>query len=161
MEQQIKNDFGRIWPAHVGNLTRFLASCRRSFDGDFDMFLILAVIGDCTYSQQHADPNDDYAAFTAGQLHATPPVNINIRSIADYTGIPRETVRRKINLLVEKGWVVRGGNDYLTATRKSAEDLQPLTEASIQYIAQMVRLFRQVMPADAWSAGKPPPKRRA
>ena len=68
---------------------------------------------------------------------------------------------RKINLLVEKGWVVRGGNDYLTATRKSAEDLQPLTEASIQYIAQMVRLFREVMPADAGSAGKPPPKRRA
>ncbi len=155
MDREIKDNFGRIWPAHVGNLTRFLASCRRTFDGDFDMFLILAVIGDCTYSQQHADPREDYAAFSAGQLSATPPVNINIRSIADYTGIPRETVRRKINLLVEKGWVKRARNDYLTATRKSSIDLQPLTEASIQYIAGMALVLREALPPGSAVGGKP------
>jgi hypothetical protein len=160
MEEQIKENFGKIWPAHVGNLTRFLVSCRRVFDGDFDMFLILAVIGDCTYSQQHADPSQNYEAFKAGQLKATPPVNINIRSIAEYTGIPRETVRRKINQLVEKGWVKRGANDYLTATRKSSTELQPLTEASIRYIAGMIQLFRDALPPEIKAGSTPRLKRR-
>lgn len=154
MEQAVKEHFGKIWPAHVSTLTRFLMGCRRAFDGDFDMFLILAVIGECTYSQQHADPGQNYEAFRAGQLKATPPVNINIRSISEYTGIPRETVRRKINHLVEKGWVMRGPNDYLLATRKSSTDLQPLTEASIRYIAGMMQVFRDVLP-EVKAGGRP------
>lgn len=146
MEQQIKDMFGRIWPAHVHNLTRFLVSCRTAFAGDLDMFLVLAVIGECTYSRQNADPSQNYETFSAGQLEPTLPVSINVRSIAEYTGIPRETVRRKINQLVEKGWVVRGPGDYLTATRNSATDLQPLTQASIQYLAGMMRLLNDLRP---------------
>lgn len=160
MDDHIKENFGRIWPEHVGNLTRFLARCRRSFDGDFDLFLVFAVIGDCTYSRQHADPRHDYAAFAAGQIEAPRPVDINIRSIAEYTGIPRETVRRKINLLVEKGWVTRGADDYLTATRASSIDLQPLTESSIQYIAGMMQLFRDVLGAGAMPQGNLKAKRK-
>lgn len=45
----------------------------------------------------------------AGDLEALPTLWTNIRSIADSTGIPRETVRRKVNDLIEAGLVKRSG----------------------------------------------------
>ena len=37
----------------------------------------------------------------------------NVLSISDATGIPRETVRRKVNQLIEKGWLYRDSNKCL------------------------------------------------
>lgn len=132
MDDDVKAAFGRIWPVHVHRLTRFLVGCREAFDGDLDMFLVLAVVGECTYSARHADPDLDYDDFREGRMSSTPPVKINIRSIAAFSGIPRETVRRKINMLIDRGWVTRDENEYITATRKASIDLRPLTEVSIQ-----------------------------
>jgi hypothetical protein len=141
MDDEVKAAFGKVWPVHVQSLTRFLIECRRAFDGDLDMFLVLAVIGDRTYSQQHADPDMTYDAFRSGHASQTEAIDINLRSIAEFSGIPRETVRRKLNDLLEKGWVRRNANGSLTATRTASDDLQPLTLASITYIADMLRLF--------------------
>ena len=40
----------------------------------------------------------------------------NAYSISEATGIPRETVRRKINKLVEKGWLEKGSKGEITIT---------------------------------------------
>jgi DeoR/GlpR family transcriptional regulator of sugar metabolism len=45
-------------------------------------------------------------------------------------GIPRETARRKLNMLVEKGWVTRDERGVITAANKAKTDLAPLTQAS-------------------------------
>jgi hypothetical protein len=37
----------------------------------------------------------------------------NALSISEATGIPRETVRRKVNLLIEKGWLIRDDKQCL------------------------------------------------
>lgn len=37
----------------------------------------------------------------------------NVLSISDATGIPRETVRRKVNQLIDKGWLYRDDNKCL------------------------------------------------
>jgi len=47
LEADIKQRFGLVWPAHVTNLTQLLVAARNAFDGDLDMFLVLAVIGEC------------------------------------------------------------------------------------------------------------------
>lgn len=144
MEDEVKAAFGKVWPVHVHSLTRFLIECRRTFDGDLDLFLVLAVIGERTYSQQHADPTMTYADFRDGRASATRPQNINLRSIAEFSGIPRETVRRKIAELMNRGWIVRGEDGNLAATRRASTDLQPLTQESISYIAQMLTLLKDV-----------------
>jgi len=143
MDDRIKAAFGRIWPAHVSNLAEFLIACRRAFKGDIDMFLVLTVIGDRTFSQRHADPDLDYEAFKAGAAQSTTSLDINLRSIADFSGIPRETVRRKINQLVELGWVAKQPDGSLRATSKAKTELEPLTLASIQYISEMMQLFSE------------------
>jgi hypothetical protein len=43
--------------------------------------------------------------YTERMKHLTPT---NAFSVSEATGIPRETVRRKIDKLQEKGWVVKG-----------------------------------------------------
>lgn len=143
MEDDIKSVFGRVWPVHVHSLTRFLIKCRKSFDGDLDLFLVLAVIGERSYSQQHADPNMTYEEFQKGHAATTRTRDINLRSIAAFSGIPRETVRRKIAELTERGWITRDKEGSLVATRKASTDLQPLTLESISYIAQMFVLLKQ------------------
>ena len=145
MEDEVKAVFGKVWPVHVHSLTRFLIECRKTFDGDLDMFLVLAVIGERTYSQQHADPDMSYEAFRSGKAGSTQLIDINLRSIAEFSGIPRETVRRKINELMEKGWIARNSEGSLTATRKSATDLAPLTKTSINYIADMLDLLKSTL----------------
>lgn len=149
MDDRIKVAFGRIWPAHVSNLAKFLIACRRAFKGDIDMFLVLTVIGDRTFSQRHADPDLDYDAFKAGDAQSTASLDINLRSIADFSGIPRETVRRKINQLVELGWVAKQPGGSLRATSKAKTELEPLTLASIQYISDMMQLFSDTFEAPA------------
>lgn len=139
-EDEIRAKFGRIWPAHVSSLTQFLIECRRSFDGDLDLMLVMSVIGDRTFSRRKVDPDMNYDTFRASP--ATLPEDINMRSIADFSGIPRETVRRKVALLEEKGWIARRSDGTIVATQKAKTDLEPLTMASIRYVGRMMLLFR-------------------
>ncbi len=136
-ESDIGRDFGRIWPAHVENFTSFLIQCRRHFDGDLDRFLVLAVIGDRTFPSKNAPENftvDDFGRLTTGDVN---PVPINLQSIADYSGIPRETVRRKLRDLMALGWITRDERGNFLTTEKAAADLAPLTEISVSYLAKM------------------------
>lgn len=89
----------------------------------------------------------DYEGFRSGNVSSTPRLDINLRSIAAFSGIPRETVRRKVAELVKRGWVVRAGNGSLAATAKAKADLEPLTDASIQYLGAMLDLLASSIPA--------------
>jgi DeoR/GlpR family transcriptional regulator of sugar metabolism len=57
--------------------------------------------------------------------------------MAHYSGFPRETVRRKINILVQKGWVTRDEGGAITATQRAKEELAPLTLTSLVYLTRM------------------------
>jgi len=142
-EDDVRAKFGIIWPAHVSSLTEFLLACRDSFDGDLDMFLVMCVIGDRTFSARHVDPKMSYDVFR-GRPPAIVSEDINIRSIADFSGIPRETVRRKISLLQKKGWIERSSNGSIVATTSAKQDLEPLTLSSIKYIARMKAILGHI-----------------
>jgi len=78
-------------------LTEHLVDCLRAFGGDFDQVIILAVLGQthlAAFRSANAEP--DKAAMA---------VWINATRIADVTGLPRQTVRRKLLTLAERGWV--------------------------------------------------------
>ena len=66
-----------------------------------------------------------------------PKEPINLQSIADFSGIPRETVRRKLQDLMALGWVERDERGNFAVTPKAAADLAPLTEIAIKYLARM------------------------
>ena len=141
IDDELLRDFGRIWPVHVSALTEFLTACRQSFDGDIDLFLVLCIIGDRTFSQRHAPAGLSYDAWNSLKVGEVKSEDINIQSIAESSGIPRETVRRKVNALLEKGWITRDAAGAIMATEKAKRDLEPLTVSSLAYLSRMKALF--------------------
>lgn len=133
-EESLRRNFGKLHALHVEALARHLIECRRVCDGDLDLFLVLTIIGERTFSAHNAPESMTHEQFLSGSVVETPASAINLQSIADYSGIPRETVRRKIEILVKKGWVVRDEHRFVTATDKANESLRGLTESTVRYL---------------------------
>ena len=89
--------FGQIWPVHVEGFTRLLILLRQQFDGDLDMLLVMAVIGEATLPKHLLPANFCYGELLQGKGQQVNKTDINTQSIAAYSGIPRETVRRKLH----------------------------------------------------------------
>ena len=131
----VRSHFSNIWPAHLTGFTTLLIELRRHFDGDLDMMLVLAVVGARTRPEHWQPEPVTYRDITQRPGNAQQQLPINIQSISDYTGIPRETVRRKIAQLIEKGWIDRATDGRLTIARAASEDLEQSTMDSMEYLA--------------------------
>jgi hypothetical protein len=132
-EDDLRRHFGCIWPIHVEQFCDLLVSLRRCFGGDLELMLVLAVIGSRTMGQRrtHRLSYDEFLTLDRSQSEPGP---INLQSIADFSGIPRETVRRKVQALQRAGWVLKRDDGYLIATAQAATDLAPATEATFRYL---------------------------
>lgn len=129
--------FGRLHAAHAGYLTRYLSECRRACDGDLDLFLVMAIIGERTFSARHAPEAMSIEAFVGGAVGDVEALPINLQSISEFTGIPRETVRRKLEILIQKGWIERDDRKYMTATDSANLALLNLTKITQKYLRDL------------------------
>ncbi len=137
----IKENFGAIWPVHLAAFTRLLTQLRARFDGDLDLLLVMAVIGDRTRPDTWTPELLTYRQLTRGPDEEHLQQSINMQSVADYSGIPRETVRRKIGILQRKGWITRDKDGRLAISRRAASDLEDATSVSIEYLAALLTIF--------------------
>ena len=129
----LTRNFGQIWPVHVEHFTELLIALRQQFGGDLDRMLVLAIIG--TRTLPHRRVHDlSYAEFMDGGVVDPHPNPINVQSISDYSGIPRETVRRKVLELEQLGWVEKHESGYLVVSKRAAGDLSPVTAATFKYL---------------------------
>jgi DNA-binding MarR family transcriptional regulator len=142
-EQTLTTHFGRIWPAHNDAFCELLVRLRRQFGGDLDRMLVLAIIGSRTLARGRID-GMSYERFMDTR-RADEPAPINLQSIADYSGIPRETVRRKLHDLERAGWIIRQDKGYLVATAKAAADLEPATRATMRYLLAVVGAWKEAI----------------
>lgn len=130
--------FGELYPVHVKAFSSLLIALRRDFSGDLDMLLVLAVIGDRRLSRRVSPDALTYDRIGQTAVREDSNAAINALSIAEYTGIPRETVRRKVNELIEKGWVLRDDKGDLIPTEKAARDLSRSTDATLDYLGKIL-----------------------
>lgn len=131
----VRQAFSSLWPVHLASFNTLLIQLRKAFDGDLDLMLVLAVIGDRTRPDTWQPEPISYRQITRREGEEHVQVPINIQSVADYSGIPRETVRRKVQVLQEKGWVQRNAEGRLTISSSAAADLEQSTDQSVQYLA--------------------------
>ncbi|WP_206211855.1 helix-turn-helix domain-containing protein [Wenzhouxiangella sp. XN24] len=129
---ELTGSFGQIWPVHVEHFTELLIALRREFGGDLDRMLVMGVIGLRTLPRRRVEGRS-YTEFQAGQF-AAQAMPINVQSIADTTGIPRETVRRKVAELEAAGLVERENGGHLVVTPRAREVLAPATQATMRYL---------------------------
>jgi len=76
-----------------GQFSAVLTEMRGRFGGDLDQYLIYVVF----MLAEHGRPSNDGAAARG----------MNVFSVAEITGIPRETVRRKLAVMAARGEVRR------------------------------------------------------
>jgi DNA-binding MarR family transcriptional regulator len=133
--------------AWVQFVAEYLADCSKVFEGDLQSMLILAIVGQ-SYLARIIDSGYRGAALQA------PPVlfgaAINASSIAEVTGIPRQTVRRKIDDLERKGWIEKNSSGgWQIAVRDQGtpvkQDLSALEARSIARLGRLVIFFHNIM----------------
>ena len=125
----LRGNYASVAKDLIGPMVDLLSIARPVFGGDLDKLLIVLVVALRTAE----DPK--LAGVTLedaleGRLEHYPSLKTNVRSIADSTGVPRETVRRKVADLVASGWVRREG-DELSYTPEASRALAPVREAII------------------------------
>ena len=139
-DDHLTTHFGRIWPAHVEALTGLLIQLRQQFDGDLDLMLILGIIGTRAQPARQASAMT-YDQFMAGERPTPAGRPINIQSVAECSGMARETVRRKVSKLEQMRLITREANGNLLVTPEATRALTPATEASLRYMAEMRQHF--------------------
>lgn len=127
-------------------LLHLLSLSREACGGDVDKFLIMLVIAIRT-TEHESFANYSQAQLLSGEIPVFPTLGTNVRSVAESTGTPRETVRRKVGELVEAGWISRQGNE-LRFTALAYQDLagvrvaiEDLAVSNFQVVAELVRRF--------------------
>ena len=142
-QQWIRDNFGKIWPAHLSAFTDLLVALRKHFDGDLDLLLVLAVIGERT-RPQHWLANLDSTQRLTTDKSAAKQLPINGLSISNFSGVPRETVRRKLALLEKKGWISANEEGHWIVSPKAAEELNQATSDTVSYLSTILRTIRWI-----------------
>jgi hypothetical protein len=85
----------------VQMFTEHLTDCWQVFDGDLAEMIVLAILGQAQLGALRRDkePFDLDANFRAQGMTAS--------RLSDVSKIPRQTVRRKLLRMEEKGWIVQ------------------------------------------------------
>lgn len=86
----------------------YLLDLYRLSDGDIELYLVLNMIDHYTGNQQR---HDSEGAYFLKSLPLSVK-RLNTTTLSKISGIPRETVRRKINKLIELGFVQLTGKKY-------------------------------------------------
>jgi DNA-binding transcriptional regulator YhcF (GntR family) len=132
---------GRRSPAlalHMNEpLVNFMVVARKLCGDDLDAVLVMLVI------VQRANRHPAFARLEPEEMHRTPPdelpsLRTNVRSIADSTGIPRETVRRKVQALSQRG-LVEVKDRMVRFTPEGYCAVEPAREALVKLMARVYR----------------------
>ena len=128
----------------IGPLVDLLVVARPVVGGDLDKLLIVMVVAQRTAEHPALNPSGLDAAL-AGRLATFPSLHTNVRSIAESTGLPRETVRRKVAQLVAAGWIARDGAD-LSYKPQASRALTPVREALFELAGRLHAVVETVSP---------------
>lgn len=123
------------------------------FDNDIMLPLLLGEIAlhNVGVLENGTDPRVARDAHAADAVE-TPLRPCNAYSIAAATGLPRETVRRKIGRLVEQGWVEKCDNGHLYMANRTLEHFSRLLQSrdlpELLDTAERVRALLEHAPGD-------------
>lgn len=154
--------FGEHYPAYQYKVVQFiiehLSDVGRAFNGDLQAMLVLAVIGQ-VHLNAHRSPDGTYR--NAGR---PPPERLSTSAtrVADVTGIPRQTVRRKLDALEARGWILRNDDSTyrLAVEDETSVAHRALRDTDARAVRRFARLFadleRIVARGEAAEPASPP-----
>ena len=127
----------------VRHITKTMRLFGDLFDHDYDTVAIFLVVTEvCLRAIFHLvalDPTKADIEQLYGNLNA---VGVSALSIGELTGIPRETVRRKVKTLVDGGYLAvspKERNVYLPASTINSERVAEIFGFHVRDVGQLVR----------------------
>ncbi len=130
----LSQNYGLVAKDLFTPLLDVFGAARSAFDGDVEKAVVLLEVAVRT-AQDPRLSGVDLQSVLSGAVVLTPGLTTNMRSIADSSGIPKETVRRKVVALVNEGLLLRDGNS-LSLSRASTAALTPIREAILKLAAR-------------------------
>ncbi len=113
---------------------RYLTRLYRIFDGDLLSAIVLAEIGHHSVSafmMQEGGITGVHDAVKEGRLNRDAYLPTNAFSIAQVTGIPRETARRKLERLAADRYVERRPDGWVVSAERVEPELREFTRESV------------------------------
>lgn len=142
-----------------GFLVSQLLRVLHAFDGDLLAAIVLGEIAQHNV-QQFFRNHQFRPADGAEQALADPRRRelllrpCNALSISVATGIPRETVRRRIQHLVEGGWIVRNRRGHLYASDAMVDRLAHFHLETSRSVLEVAEALRQALGAPSEGTGR-------
>lgn len=119
-----------------------LSDISRTFRGDLQAMMLLALVGQVQIRAMHT------AGKTGHDPRSLPPERLSITAsrLSDVSGIPRETVRRKLDGLERRGWLVRNpeGAWRLAIADGEAAARRDLSDLDRRALERVALLFRDL-----------------
>ena len=128
-------------------MTEHLVRVYNAFDGDLTAAIVLGTIGQYNYhgyyEETRANAGEGFDRKVERGEHVPRARPCNAMSVSQSTGIPRETVRRKIRKLVAKGWVRQVGPDKLVITRLPGQHFVEFDRETMERFASTADRIRR------------------
>lgn len=142
-------------------LTEHLVRTSQAFEGDLAAAVVLGTIAHHNLRRFHEEvvtnSNASMRELVLSGAHREYIRPCNAMSVAASTGIPRETVRRKIAWLISKGWVRRAGRDQLFIDERVGEHFAQFSLGTVQLFATMMAQFSSAVNRRAAASSRKPP----
>jgi hypothetical protein len=143
---KIGSRFGVVFPLINTHSLRMLVMWRAAFDGDLEKLMIVAAVID-QGMKANGFSEQSYDSYIGAFMFENVAPPTNVQSVADFTGIPRETVRRKVNDLCAKGWLERDKDGAVRLTIQGALDLSPQLREFSRQLEKLVASISEIMRA--------------
>lgn len=107
----------------------------QAFDGDFELAIILGEIAH--YNAFHLFPDKATRSRDTEEVHKSLR-GCNAHSISLSSGIPRETVRRKIKKLIDIGYITYDGKKQLVVTALPSEKFSEFSKETLNIFLDFI-----------------------
>ena len=149
LQREVARDSSMI-VAHSFNLysmemARMVAS---RFHGDIDSYFILCAIAVASLGDILADPKAFERYQTVDDKISEEYAHIRLLPLAEITGIPRTTLRRKVAGLIELGYVEQDAARGYRIVKQSMAKCPHLRKIMQAQVALMMRLFNTMLGGD-------------
>lgn len=137
-----------------------LSRIYHAFDGDMVAAIVLGEIAHRNVAEWLAlqDNPEDALLDTEKRTQLMRPCNA--LSIADACKLPRETVRRKVVLLIERGYVYRNDAGLLYLTTNVGDDFVDMTAENVEQLLTTARRIESLLANQPTPLHPPPPLSR-
>jgi hypothetical protein len=147
--EHLKSERHRVSLAMSGFTLPLLRSIYSVFKGDIVMAMVLGEIATHNVGAWLLTKGNDAVALEDIEVHDKVLRPCNALSISDATDIPRETVRRKVESLIEKGWIYRSDSGHLFVHPSVAEHFEPMNKENLKNFLEAASRIQGLMEGPA------------